>query len=129
MRLNPLQDSDTLKCINSCFTTYRVTLETLNHIQEQGLRFAQTDLASLLQLCADTCDLHARIEMAESDFAPQAAQLCFEVCTKTAAECDKFPEDIIVSKCADLCRKCAEHCRGMAGMTVKVKPTQASARF
>lgn len=129
MRMNPLQDSDTAKSINFCFTTYRCCLETLNHVQEQGLKFAQTDLALLLQLCADTCDLHARLEMAEVDFASQGAELCFEACTRTASECGKFPEDHIVAKCADICLKCAEHCRGMMGMTVPVKNSQVSARF
>ncbi|MFV8258386.1 four-helix bundle copper-binding protein [Bdellovibrio bacteriovorus] len=129
MRTNPLQDSDTAKCINFCFTTYRVCLETLNHVQDHGMRFAQTELTSLLQLCADTCDLHARMEMAEADFAPQAAELCFQICNRTALECEKFPEEPIVIKCADICRKCAEHCRGMAGMTVRVKSSQMSARL
>lgn len=129
MATNPLQDSDTAKAINFCFTTYRVCLETLNHVQEQGLKYSQTELATLLQLCADTCDLHARMQMADVEVASQGAELCFEICTQTAELCERFPEETLVAKCGDICRKCAQHCRGMSGMTVKVKPSQISARM
>lgn len=127
MRANPLQDSDVSKTINFCFTTYRSCLETLNYAQEEGTRFYQADLFHLLQLCADTCDLTARSLISGADFGTQSCELCFEVCLRTAEECDRFSDDHILAKCGEVCRRCAQFCRGMSGMTVRVTPTQAQA--
>jgi hypothetical protein len=118
MATNPMIDSDMARCIRNCLTAHRACLETLHHMLSQKSTKFQGREITLLQLCADTCDLSAKMMIADVPFHHQSCELCFEICDACAMECEKYPDDHEMSRCADLCRQCAESCRGMAGMTV-----------
>ncbi len=117
---NPiLRDSDMEKCIKNCLSCARVCLETLHHcLSKKG--FNGTHI-QILQACVDTCQLSAKMMIADLRFHHQSCELCFEVCSACATECERFGEDPQMLHCAEVCRRCAESCRSMAGMTVSVK--------
>lgn len=118
MTTNPMVDSDMARCIRNCFTAHRACLETLHHmLSQKSTRFQGKEIA-LLQLCADTCELSAKMMIADVSFHHQSCELCFQICDACAVECESYPEDREMQRCADLLRQCAESCRGMAGMTV-----------
>jgi len=115
-----IQDSDITKCIKNCLNCSRVCLETLARCLSNGKNgMASGKHLSALQLCADTCQLSARMMIADSEFHHQACELTFEVATACAELCERF-EDAEMVHCADVCRRCAESCQFNAGMTVKV---------
>jgi ferredoxin len=89
-------------------------------LSQKSTHFLGREIA-MLQLCADTSDLSAKMMIAEMPFHNQSCELCFEICDACAVECEKYPEDPEMLRCADICRQCAESCRGMAGMTVHMK--------
>ena len=118
MATNPLQDSDTAHCIRNCLTTHKACLETLHYMLTQKSTHFQGKHVTLLQLCADTSDLSAKMMIADVEFHQQSCALCFELCQACAEECERYPEDAELRRCADLCRQCAESCQAMMGMTV-----------
>lgn len=126
MATNPvLRDSDMEKCINNCFNTARVCQETLAHLLTKKTA-VQGSHITLLQMCIESCQLSYKMMINDLSFHHQSCELCFEICKATAEECDRYAEDPIMAKCADFCRRCAESCRGMAGMTVKVGSSSKS---
>ena len=120
----PLQDSDTTRCIKNCLSCHRVCMETLHYIHGQKATHFQGRLLSMLEVCVDVCDLSAQMMIADLPFHHQSCELCYEVCQACAEELEKFELDADILRCADACRKCAESCKGMAGMTVKMRPSQ-----
>ena len=120
MHNHAVQDSDVTKCIKACLNTTRSCLETFHYcLEEKGTAFSGKHL-QLLQLCADACSLSAKLLIAESEFHHQSCELAFEMCLATAVECERYEYDEIFKHCAESCRRSAEMCRAMTGMTVKV---------
>ncbi len=117
-----IQDSDMTKAINNCFNCHRSCLETLSHILSQKGGRVNNEHISILQMCADVCDLSAKMMIQDSPFHHQSCELCYELCEACAEECEKYADDPVFQRSARNCRQCAESCRGMAGMTVKIKP-------
>ena len=119
-----MQDSDMTRCIDNCMNTARTCLEAIHYcLNEKG--FAGKHI-ELMQTCVETCHLSTRLMIADSEFHHQACELCFEVCDACAAECENFVEDEMLTRVARACRKSAESCRGMAGMTVRVSSRSSS---
>lgn len=117
----PLQDSDTARCIKNCFSCHRVCLETIHHLLAQKDTHFQGRHIAILQACADACELSAKIMVAEIPFHRQAAVVSFELCEACAEECERYEDDAQLRKCAEMCRACAESCRGMTGTAVHVQ--------
>jgi hypothetical protein len=59
--------------------------------------------------CATVCEFTLTLLSRDSRWAAQACQLCAEICTTCAAECDKF-DDEYCQRCAKACRACAQRC-------------------
>jgi hypothetical protein len=129
MQLDPLQDSETQKCIKYCQTCARSCEETLSHVLNEKSVVLSGRHISLMQLCADTCELAAKMMIHNMPFHHQSCELCYEVCETCAAECARFADvDPVLASCAGVCQRCADACRVMAGMTVKVKPSNLNSR-
>lgn len=125
---DPMQDSDTAHCIKNCFSCHRVCLETLHHCLSQKATHFQGKHIELLEMCAATCELSARMMIADLELYHQSCELCFEICAASADECERFTEDPEMLRCADFCRNCAESCRAMAGMTVAISASEKGQR-
>ena len=124
-----LQDSDIAKSIKHCFNCSRVCIETLSHCLANGKsNLTSGKHLSLLQSCADSTQLSARMMTGNSPFHHQACELSFELCLACAAECERFQDDKMMQHCAETCRLCAESCRASAGMTVTVDRAEISGR-
>ncbi|WP_413586515.1 four-helix bundle copper-binding protein [Bdellovibrio sp. HCB274] len=120
----PLQDSDTAKCIKACMNCTKACMEALHYLLQQGVSGKQV---SILQMCAEACQLSSKMMLAELEFHHQACELSFELSTASAAICASYDDPLMV-RCADACRHCSETCRGMAGMTVRMKGTAKDLR-
>jgi len=59
--------------------------------------------------CATICEVVLTLLARDSRWAAQARQLCSEVCTSCAAECEEFDDEYCLA-CARACRACAESC-------------------
>ncbi len=51
-----------------------------------------------------------------SEFAKKICQLCAEICTACAIECEKHAHMEHCAKCAEACRKCAAECESLVKM-------------
>lgn len=116
-----MQDSDMTRCISNCMNTQRACLEAINHCLEEFGTAHSGEHIKLMQTCVETCNLSIRLMSLDSDFHQQACELCFEVCTACAEACERYEDNEVMKRCAQACRQSAASCRGMAGMTVKVK--------
>lgn len=127
MPIHQMQDTDITKAVNNCLNCARSCLETFHYcLDEKGTAFSGKHL-SLLQFCVESCELTARLLIAESPFYHQSCELSFELCQACAVECERYEYDDIFKRCAANCHRAAETCRGMAGMTVRV-PKEEIAR-
>ncbi len=116
----PLQDSDVTRCIKNCFSCHRVCLETLHYCLSQRDTHFQGKHIALLQMCAEACELSAKMMISGVPFHRQACVLSFELCEACAEACERYEEDAAMKKCAEFCRQCAESCRGMTGTAVHI---------
>lgn len=120
MANHPMQDTDITRAINNCLNCARSCVETFQYcLEEKGTAFSGKHL-SLLQFCVESCQLTARLLIAESNFYHQSCELCMEVCKACAVECERYEYDEVFKRCAANCRRCAESCRGLTGVTVKI---------
>lgn len=120
MPSHQIQDSDITAAVNSCFTCARSCLEAFQYcLDEKGTAFSGKHL-SLLQECVDSCQLTARFLVAESSFYQQSCELTYEVSLACARECERYEYDDVFRRAALNCRRCADACRGMMGMVVRV---------
>ena len=63
--------------------------------------------------CAQICSLAAAYLARDSEFAKEMCELCADVCTACAEECEKHDKEHCQA-CADACQSCADECRKMA---------------
>lgn len=63
--------------------------------------------------CADVCAAAAQIVARFGPYSMQICDSCAEVCNLCAQECEKFPDDAKMKKCAQQCRACEKACRDM----------------
>lgn len=61
--------------------------------------------------CEDICRLTAQVLERSSENSSLFLELCSQICTKCAEECDKHSHLEHCKKCAEVCHKCAEMCR------------------
>jgi hypothetical protein len=64
--------------------------------------------------CADMCATSVNFMLRESTLHRKTSEVCAEVCIACAKSCESFPDDDVLSRCAEECRRCAETCREMA---------------
>lgn len=115
-----IQDSDITTAVNSCLNSERACMEAFQYcLDEKGTAFSGKHL-SLLQVCVETTRLTARLLIAESPFYHQSCELCYEVCQACAVECERYEYDDVFKIAAASCRRCADSCRHMTGMSVHV---------
>lgn len=122
----PMQDSDITRAIKNCFLTQRVCLETLHHCLTQKSTHFQGRHLAVLQMCADSCELAAKMMLADIQFHRQSCVLAFELCEACAELCERYVDDTAMHRCADFCRTCAASCQGLMGTAVRV-PASVSA--
>lgn len=60
--------------------------------------------------CADICNLAIAYIARDSRRASSVVDLCAEICTACAEECEQHDHDHC-RRCAEACRECAEACR------------------
>lgn len=80
-----------------------------------------TQLAECMRLgmdCAEACWAAASYLSRRSTFELDVCQLCAEICTACAAECERHASLDFCQKCASSCRACAKKCRRLAGVAV-----------
>lgn len=59
--------------------------------------------------CADTCHLALKLMARDSNHAASVVELCKDICSECAAECEKHEHDHC-QLCANACLRCADHC-------------------
>lgn len=82
------------------------------HLLADGKKEHATTLATC-QDCADFCAAAAQIVARGGPFAALICQSCAEACARCATQCEKFPDDEHMTRCAKECRKCEKACRDM----------------
>lgn len=116
----PIQDSDTARAINVCLSNHRVCLETMHHCLSQKMTHFQGRHVAMLGMCAEACELAAKMMIADIQYHRQSCVLAFELSLACVVECEKYGEDEAMLRCAESCRTCAEACRGMMGTAVEI---------
>jgi hypothetical protein len=115
-----MQDSETAHCIKNCLSSHRVCLETLHYCLSQKSTHFQGRHIAIMEMCAEACELAAKMMIADIQFHRQSCVVAFELCTACAEECEKYEVDAKMLRCAEFCRTSAESCRGMMGTAVHI---------
>jgi len=114
MALTDVSSTLMRECIDSCWSTSRSCLETIEHCLKKGGEHAEASHIGILQNCADICETSARFMISGSTFHLDACALCEDVCMQCADDCDRIDAgDLKMRRCAEMCRGCAESCRNM----------------
>lgn len=82
------------------------------HLLHSGKQEHMTTLATC-QDCADICAAASQIAARGGPFAGKVCGACADVCADCGKECEKFPDDQHMKKCAEECRECEKACRDM----------------
>lgn len=105
-------------CIESCWRTHVMCLETERYCLEKGGKYVLPAHLVLLADCAEMCQKTANSLLRRSS---QHAAVCIasaQLCDACAQECEAFKDDKRMSLCAQTCRQCADHCRHMSKMAI-----------
>lgn len=63
--------------------------------------------------CAECCKLAATLTARKSRLTSHVCECCAKCCDECATQCERFPDDESMKKCAADCRACAKACRDM----------------
>jgi hypothetical protein len=66
--------------------------------------------------CADVCETNASLMLRNSALIGRTCETCAEICELSAAECDRFVDDLRIQTCAQASRRCAASCRDTADL-------------
>lgn len=100
-------------CIEACLRC----ADACDHCAASCLKEKKVNmLAHCIQLdleCSAICKTAVQYMHLESNHANAICQLCADICTACAEECEKHEHDHC-RECAVACRRCAEECMSMA---------------
>ena len=105
-------------CIESCWRSHVMCLETERYCIEKGGVHVMAAHLALLADCAEMCEKTANSLLRHS---PQHAAVCIacaQLCEACAQECETFKSDERMALCARTCRDCANHCREMSKLPI-----------
>jgi hypothetical protein len=114
-----MMNSGMQECIDTCFDCSRTCLETLSHCLNLEGPHKEAKHISLLQICADICQVSARAMTFGLEQHSSICRACADLCRDCATDCRQFQDDKIMANCADVCEKCASSCEQMASMDHK----------
>jgi len=102
-------------CAKACSACQRECDSCATHCAHKAHDGKHDHLKSLAtcQDCADVCSTAARIVSRGGPFGSLICQACADACSKCAAQCEKFPDDEHMAKCAKECLACREACLEM----------------
>lgn len=100
------------ECILLCKECAQACIAAIPHsVALEGEHFSRPHI-SLLNLCADLCQISARSLLMGVEYHDPIRRACASVCDACADECEVLDE-VYMKKCAEICRRCARACRQM----------------
>jgi hypothetical protein len=103
------------ECIANCSDCHDACTATLVHGLAQGGELAAAELIRTLLDCAQACDTSRDMMLRGSPLHVIYCRGCAHACGSCAAACERFPDDPVMTACAEVCRRCLESCRAMGG--------------
>ncbi len=105
-------------CIESCWRSHVMCLETERYCLETGGTHARPALIALLADCAEMCQKTANSMIRRSSQHAAVCIACAQLCDACAKECEAFKGDERMLLTAQTCRDCATHCREMSKVPI-----------
>jgi hypothetical protein len=105
---------DMRECIEACSDCHDACAALVAHCLKMGGKHASRDHIVLLIDCADTCRISTDFMLRHSPRHALTCGNCEKVCTACAEDCERFPDDKEMARCAQICRRCAKLCGAMA---------------
>lgn len=102
-------------CAKECAECMRECQSCARHCADmivEGKKDHMTALGHCVD-CADFCAAAAKIVARRGPLAAAICESCAKACDACAGECEKFPDDEHMKRCAHECRTCAKACRAM----------------
>ncbi len=103
-----LLNSQVEDCIQDCFSSHAVCLDTAMSLLQKGHTYA--DPVRILLDCSEVCATNAHFLIRNSPVYGSVLQACAQVCTHWAEMCDEIGEN----DCANACRASATSSDQMA---------------
>jgi hypothetical protein len=104
--------TDVERCIEACRDCHGSCTEMIAHCLQKGGEQAEAGPITLMQDCADLCELSEEAMLRSSRFVNRVCMLCADVCDACADSCERF-DDEALKRSAAHCRSCADACREM----------------
>ncbi len=105
-------------CIESCWRSHVMCLETERYCLENGGRHVMPKHLALLADCAEMCEKTANSLLRRSSQHAAVCIACAQLCDACAQDCEAFKGDERMLLCARTCRDCAKHCREMSKLPI-----------
>lgn len=113
-----MDDIKMQECIKACSECYETCFKTIQHCLDKGGEHASREHITLLQDCAEVCQLAVSFMLRNSEYAAKLCGLCAEICKRCAEQCEQMAgDDQTMKDCAEMCRNCAQACDQMSGMS------------
>lgn len=111
--MHHLEDPAMQHCIQDCFDSQRVCLETAMHqCLEAGGEHVSPPHFRLLMACSAICGAAGRIMVIGVPQHAAVCAACAEICQACAQDCERIGG---MEECVAVCRACAASCTAMAG--------------
>ena len=111
-----MQRDGFMKCAQACSSCQHECDSCATHCANILSEGKKEHMATLMSCrdCADFCTAAAQIVARGGPFSALICESCAEACARCGQECEKFPDDEHMKRCAQECRKCEKECREMA---------------
>jgi hypothetical protein len=100
-------------CKEVCIECKTTCIDTLKYSKNQGGRYIDMTMMSMLRDCAEMCMMCVNMINDGSEFMGNICSLCAQICDRTAMACEQMSSDATMMFCAAICRKCAQHCNAI----------------
>src|SRR5262245_37275657 len=100
-------------CIDYCQRCAIVCEQCLSACLREEDTYMMAECIRLDLECMSVCRTSAQLMVLESNHANAMCQVCADVCSACAEECEKHDMDHC-RRCAAMCRDCAAECMSMA---------------
>jgi len=107
-------ENDLQTCIDSCLQCLVACELCATACLEDEDSQAMTRCARLNRICADLCELTARVIARRSDLMRQVCALCVLACWSCGEECARHSHVDPCKRCAAACRRCEKECQKVA---------------
>lgn len=111
------------RCLQHCEIAHEVCLELADWCLRKGGAWADPETIKALEDGSDIARLAADFMIRDSQRHPAVCRACSSILEECARRLENLPEDELISRGIEPCRRCSQSCEALAGRRDEAVPS------